>query len=166
MQSLPEVCATPACLLGKQQEVIQQCLFLASELKKRAEIFPFQPIYLDSKDLKCGPFRRARLNAGASEGASETSEKHKILSAAHRKGHRCLFKLSAHATVTHKAANKARLLSNNPDSGPATVWGISEVWCNSNENMKVTRDTGRFMEHLNNQQTHTPTPTALIYSKP
>lgn len=98
--------------------------FFVSELKKRAKIFLFQPIYPDGKDLKCGPFRRARLNTGVSEGASEASEQHKILSAAPRKGHRCLFKFSAHATVT-RAANKARLLSNNPVSGPATVWGIS-----------------------------------------
>lgn len=58
------------------------------------------------------------------EGASEASEQHKILSAAHRKGQRCLFEFSAHPGVT-RVANKARLLSNNPASGAAMVWGIS-----------------------------------------
>lgn len=92
-------------------------------LKKRANFFPFQPIYPDSKDLKCDPLRRAGCNRGVSEGASEVSEQHKILSAAHRKGLGCLFKCSAHTTLT-RVANKTRLLSNNPVSGAATVWGI------------------------------------------
>lgn len=73
--------------------------FFVSELKKRANFFSFQPIYPDSKDLKCGPFRRAWLNTGVSEGASEASGQHKILSAAHRKGQRCLLEFSAHDRV-------------------------------------------------------------------
>lgn len=56
-----------------------------SLVTKRAKFFPFLPIYPGSKDLKCGSFRRARLNTGVSEGASEAAEQHKILSAARRK---------------------------------------------------------------------------------
>lgn len=98
-----------------------QLLFL-SELKKRAKLSCFQPIYPDRKEVKFGHFRRANLNAGVSKGAQEASEQDKIPSEAQKRGHRCLFKFSTHATVTW-AQNKARLLSNNLVSELVMVWG-------------------------------------------